>query len=75
MAIVRCPDHSPRPRKRVYEMSVEPIGYPETALVCGSKGCETPGLVWLSPKEADAYRGGEIVFEAFSGSMMKMRVR
>lgn len=73
MAIMRCQQHAPKARTREYVASVEPVGYPATALVCGSKGCEEPALIWLERHEKDGYDSGQRVFEAFVGSMMKVR--
>jgi hypothetical protein len=73
MAIMRCRDHSPRGRTREYVASVEPVGYPETALVCGSASCNAPAFIMLEADEKAAYDGGQRIFRAFSGSMMKVR--
>ena len=73
MAIVRCRIHKPTGRTRNYVASVEPVGYPETAMVCGSKTCDAPGLVWLETDEKSAYDRGERIFRAFTDTM-KMRV-
>jgi hypothetical protein len=73
LAIVRCEHHEPVGRSRNYVAKVKPIGYPDTAMVCGSKWCLQPGLVWLEMDEHEAYKLGERVFEAFTASM-KMRV-
>lgn len=75
MAIIRCRNHTPRGRTRTYARSVEPVGHPMSGLVCGSKHCEAPGLIWLETHEAAAYDRGQRVFEAFVGSAMKMRAR
>jgi hypothetical protein len=73
MAIVRCATHSPKGRTRDYVLSVKPVGYPDTAMVCGSKTCQAPGLVWLEADERAAYDRGERVFQSFTATM-KMRV-
>lgn len=62
MAIVRCEKHEPVGRTRSYASAVEPVGYPDTALVCGLKQCEEPGLVWLEQDELDTYKSGGRVF-------------
>ena len=72
MAISRCLGHVPHGRTRNYTMHVRPVGYPNTALVCGSKECCEPGLIWLEDFEADAYRNGERIFMAFT-TTMKMK--
>jgi hypothetical protein len=73
VAIMRCEVHHPKGRKRRYTASVQPIGYPETALVCGAKICDAPALIWLEADDKAKYDRGVRVFEAFAGSMMKVR--
>ena len=73
MAIVRCDTHTPKGRTRLYVATVKPVGYPETAMVCGSKTCTALGLVWLETDEKSAYDKGERIFQAFTATM-KMRV-
>jgi len=43
-------------------MSVKPVGYPDTAAICGRKGCEYPGLVWLTGEEQAEYQKGRRIF-------------
>ena len=63
MALVRC-ERCGRPRgiKRTYVVSVKPIGYPETAAICGCAGCQRPGLVWLEKQDKAGYDCGGRVF-------------
>lgn len=69
MALVRCEDcGKPRGRTRKYIKSVEPVGFPETAAVCGSRSCGNPGLVWLEAHEWRLYGQGERVFELPTGA-------
>ena len=71
MALIRCNDHKPGSSSTKYEYTPtakKPIGYPNTAIICGAKGCFNPGLVWLSEeKEEPAYRAGERIFSTRSG--------
>ena len=64
MALCRCPQlHAwPIGKKRVYVASVEPVGFPNQALICGSKRCVNPAVIWLEQSEVDAYREGERIF-------------
>ena len=69
MAIMRCKTHIPEGRKRNYVASVEPVGYPDTALVCGSTSCKAPAFIWLEDHEKETYDRGERIFKAFTDSM------
>jgi len=69
MAIMRCKVHTPKRVQRNYVAAVEPVGYPQTALVCGSVKCEAPAFIWLEDHEKQAFDRGERVFQAFTASM------
>jgi hypothetical protein len=56
-----------------YRLIVEPAGYPDCGLVCGTSGCEKPALVWLMAWEANEYRDGRRVF-SLSGRAPKVRL-
>ena len=62
MAIVRCQDHPPR--NTHYAIAVKPVGYPDTALICGREGDEhgEMGWVYLLPDEHHEYQDGKRVF-------------
>lgn len=62
MAIVRCQDHPPRNTN--YEIAVKPVGYPDTALICGRDSDEhtESGWVYLRSEEYDDYQAGKRVF-------------
>lgn len=76
MAIVRC-EECGKPTKNVtqpYVASVQPIGYPLTAALCGRKGCDNAGLVWLTDLENSKYLKGDRVF-SFPNNAVKVRVQ
>lgn len=74
MALGRCKEcGKPKGRTSAYVLSREPIAYPNTAAVCGSKGCENPAIIWLNVQEADAYDRGERVFPLPTAAL-KVRV-
>lgn len=67
MALVRCePCMTKASRaghiKRTYVVHVQPVGYPNTAVFCGSPSCESPGLIWLEGEEQRAYNAGRRLF-------------
>lgn len=78
MAIVRCQDHPPRTFN--YEIAVEPMGFPETALICGREGedHDAVGWVYLLPDEYEASQDGRRVFPLWgpesSSDAAKVRV-
>lgn len=69
MCIMRCRDHPPLRAQRAYVNTVEPVGYPETALICGSVKCQKPTLIWLEVDEAHRYQAGERIFRSFTATM------
>ncbi len=78
MAIVRCQDHPPQTKN--YAIAVEPVGYPNTALICGreEQDHDEIGWVFLLPEEYEQYQNGQRVFglwgpESSSGAA-KVRV-
>jgi hypothetical protein len=78
MAIVRCQDHPPRNTN--YSIAVKPVGYPDTALICGrgDSDHEEIGWVYLLPEEHEDYQAGKRVFGLWgpdsSSSAAKVRV-
>lgn len=58
MALVRCLDrHSPPAgRRHRYVCSVQPVGYPNTALICGIPDCNNPGVIWHDQNEKEKYK-------------------
>ena len=74
MALVRCKECGVRKNPEKYIKSVEPVGYPDTALICGIAGCSNPGLVWLEDDELKEYHSGQRIFEPQS-STAKFKVK
>ena len=62
MAIVRCQDHPPQSPN--YRIAIKPVGFPDTALMCGrdGNGHTEPGWVYLRADELGEYRDGKRVF-------------
>lgn len=74
MALVRCDRHRrARGTKHMYVDFLRPVGFPNTAAICGRPGCEEPGLVSLTQQELDDYEAGQRVFPIFTHSA-KVRV-
>ena len=74
MAIARCVQCWPPGLGRAYALAIEPVDYPETALICGTAGCERPALLWLRASELIEYHGGRRVFP-FPTRVAKVRVK
>jgi hypothetical protein len=74
VGLVRCQKHPPSGRTRNYVASARPLGYPDTAAVCGSTHCEAPGLFWMESEESEAYERGERVFALANNMGTKIRV-
>jgi hypothetical protein len=63
MALARCPAHPPSAEYiDPFVRPVEPVGYPNRALLCGHKGCLEPALISLTENEAIAYHLGDREF-------------
>jgi hypothetical protein len=69
MAIVRCRMHAPHGGDADFIAAVEPLGFPGSALVCGSRACDEPAFIWLEGAEKMDYDGGIRVFRAGAGEM------
>lgn len=74
MAIMRCRAHAAKRATREYTAAVEPVGYPHTALICGSVKCRDAALIWLERHEEAEFEAGERVFKAFTATM-KVRAK
>lgn len=55
MAVVRC-DTCARKVRRPHGRPLEPIGYPNLAVICGMPHCSNPGLVWVWGRDLVDYR-------------------
>jgi hypothetical protein len=71
MALVRCEDHFPEDggRGNDYVAAVEPVGYPETAAVCGRSGDNTPGYLLLDEAEYEQFKHGQRSFEPHTNAV------
>lgn len=64
MAIVRCETHPVRLEMATnnYVKRAEPVGYPDTAAICGIARCQQPGFVWLTAEELSEFNKGNRYF-------------
>jgi hypothetical protein len=67
MALIRCSSCGVKPPghggyKRNYVTSVNPLGHPKSALICGTPSCAGSGLIWLEKSESNAYEKGDRIF-------------
>lgn len=70
MAIARC-DKCGRPRANKppeYVAQHPPVGYPESGVICGSKGCENSATIWLKADEEQEYGAGVRIFDIRTNS-------
>lgn len=66
MAICRCLECGKpigRGAKGPYLGYVKPIGYPTTALICGQRACNNPGLIWVKQHDLNILQSGQTVLE------------
>jgi hypothetical protein len=77
MVIVRCPNCLTRaPRlSKVFLTLAEPVGYPESAVICGVAGCNEVALVLMQGLDAIEYRGGQRVIFSIANNKAKVRVK
>jgi hypothetical protein len=73
MALARCEKHRPAGNRKNYVVAVGPVGYPNTATICGRPGCEEPALVWLTEAERAEHERGVAIFR-FDSNVAKVRV-
>lgn len=70
MALARCEKcGKPKGRTKNYVRSANPVGYPDTAAICGSSACKNPALLWLDESEAQAFIKGQVVFDLPTAAM------
>jgi hypothetical protein len=71
MAIVRCEKHPVHQKlcKHKYAAIIPPVGYPQTAAICGSKNCLNPGKVWLRDDELELFEQGQCYFNVNTQSV------
>jgi hypothetical protein len=62
MALMRCRSHAPVTAAGKHIAAVQPIGFPQSALVCSSEHCEQPAFIWLEGAEKVDYDSGTRVF-------------
>lgn len=74
MALARCEKcGKPKGRTKTYVCSVRPVGYSDTAAICGIKDCENSAQIWLDENEVQDFLSGQDVF-SFPNNAMKVRV-
>ncbi len=74
MALVRCTGHGPPAgRKHVYMLGVAPAG-DGLGILCGTKGCQSAGVVYLNESEARDYAQGVRDFNLFHGYDVQFRL-
>lgn len=81
MAICRClARHSPPATRQTttpYVGYVYPVGYPNTAAICGREDplpCNNPAVIWLTNNEMQAYAQGIRIFSVDSRKVKIMAV-
>ncbi|NIJ39846.1 hypothetical protein FHS78_000101 [Parvibaculum indicum] len=73
MAIARCDNHPiERSTKEPYEAYSLPLGYPNTAAICGRVGCEEPAKIFLTSTEAQAHDQGCRILDVKTQSIKVM---
>ncbi|MFC2017153.1 hypothetical protein ACFLUD_01915 [Chloroflexota bacterium] len=75
MAIVRCKEHPVQANqaKDVYVRRAKPMGFPNTAAICGRRHCNNPCYVWLTLEEHDQFIRGKRNY-ALDTALVSLRV-
>lgn len=76
MALARCSKHGyPEGRGgNIYSREpVKPLGYPDTATMCGRTDCSHPALIWLLEGERAEYDAGRRIF-GYDSKVARVRV-
>jgi len=73
MALSRCNQcGKPLSTKITYIGYVYPVGYPDTALICGKVDCGNPGVIWVIQSEMNNFNRNNPVFSGPT-NMAKMK--
>jgi len=76
MALARC-EKCGMPSGRganIYVTGHQPVGHPNSGVVCGAADCDRIALVWLLADEEARYKSGQRVFQLPSAGA-KLRVQ
>jgi hypothetical protein len=74
MALAKCKSCGAPKAGFKYVTFRPPLYYPKTALICSSRGCKNPALIWLTEDEEEECELGKEVFE-LDAQRVKVRVR
>ncbi len=74
MATVRCEVHGAPKSKKHKWISVEPVGYPNDAVICSTRNCSKSGLVWLHEDDKMLYDAGQRMINTW-GSTVTLKVK
>ncbi len=72
MSIARCEYHSTKPEK--YTMFRLPIGYPDSAVICGREGCDQLARIFLTEAEGIDYQKDQRIF-SYDSIVAKVKVQ
>jgi hypothetical protein len=64
----------PEGRVRNYVRRVEPLGYPNDAVICYMRGCENHAVIWLDEVAASQYDKGIRLF-MLMGSAARIKLQ
>lgn len=76
MAYSRCLVHHSPPKTRTRPPCTKyayPVGYPNSALICGIPYCTNQGVIWLDSEEQLKYQSGIRIFAGPNNNFTKMK--
>jgi hypothetical protein len=64
MSMARCREHPPQNDRAAapYTACALPVGYPQTAAICGRGDCRNAALLWLTDAEQETHATGNRIF-------------
>jgi hypothetical protein len=74
MTLARCKNHPPQNDRAKHPFTgfTLPLGYPETAALCGRNKCTEPAQLWLTEGEQVEHTNGTRVFD-LGNKILKVR--
>ncbi|MHB1286757.1 MAG: hypothetical protein ACYCYP_09395 [Leptospirales bacterium] len=74
MAIARCENHPLSRSGGKYTTNMLPMGFPDSAVICGREDCEQVARIFLTEAENIDYQNGQRIF-SYDSRVAKVKVQ